>query len=327
MTFRQLRLPSLLVFALFVACSSDSSEKTDNVGSGADAADGQGEANGSGSPRDIVEDTVEADTGSGEDTADSADTSLADGSGSSDTTVEDTTVEDTTVEDTAIEPDTAADTSADAESDGSGASLLPLPGFGTITGACGLLDDELLSPEPSVIVDAIDFGTDPWDNPADLARLTSGGQEMVADGNAGGSSLESEIFSFEVLARCEGATLVKTETEVVYDVSGSITDILVEIDGMKVGVSVTRAVGFPRDAAYTEATASALLTRKLTDIQESTANVSASDRWVKQILHVIAYADQHVAAMEAAYAALDPSIKADTILWVTRSDGDDEFLY
>jgi hypothetical protein len=219
------------------------------------------------------------------------------------------------------------DSTADTEADGSGSSGPPLPGFGTITGACGVIDDELLSPDPSVIVNAIDFGIDPWDNPADRPLLTSGGQEMVADGNAGGSSLESEIFSLEVLTRCEGASLVKTETEVVYDLSGSITDILVEIDGMKVGVSVTRAVGFPRDSAYTEATASALLTRKLIDIQESTANVAAGDRWVKQILHVIAYADQHVAAMQAAFGALDPAVKADTILWVTRSDGDDEFLY
>ena len=313
MTFGPLRIPSLLVLALFVACSSDSSPKTESAGSGADAADGQGEADGSGAPGDVEEDSAAADTGSGADTAESADTATDSGSGSGDVIIEDTSVE--------------PDSSADAEPDGSGGPSLPLPGFGTISGACGVLDEELLSPDPSVIVNAIDFGTDPWDNPADLGLLTSGGQEMVADGNAGGSSLESEIFSLEVLTRCEGATLVKTETEVVYDVSGSITDILVEIDGMKVGVSVTRAVGFPRDAVYPEATASALLTRKLTDIQESSAHVSAGDRWVKQILHVIAYADQHVAAMQAAYAALDPSVKADTILWVTRSDGDDEFLY
>lgn len=317
MTVRQLRPTALLLLALFVACSSDSSEKAESAGSGADAADGRGETDGSSSGAS-ADTSTEADAGSGdtgtsEDTAESADTATDSGSGSGDATVEDT----------AIEPDSADDTA----SDGSGGPTLPLPGFGTITGSCGVIDAQLLSPDPSVIVNAIDFGSDPWDNPADLGLLTTGGQEMVADGNAGGSSLESEIFSLEVLTRCEGATLVKTETEVVYDVRGSITDILVEIDGMKVGVSVTRAVGFPRDAAYTEATASALLTRKLTDIEESTANVSAGDRWVKQILHVIAYADQHVAAMQAAYAALDPSVKADTILWVTRSDGDDEFIY
>jgi len=313
-TLKPVRIAPFLGLLLFVACSGDTTQNEAGPGPGAAdvTSDGQGESDGSGSG--AAADTTETDdigSGDGSDTTVEADTS--EGSGSGDTSAEDTAVE--------------ADTTADTETDGSGSAGLPLPGFGTITGPCGVLDEELLSPEPSVIVNAIDFGTDPWDNPADLALLTSGGQEMVADGNAGGSSLESEIFSLEVLTRCEGASLVKTETEVIYDVSGSITDILVEIDGMKVGVSVTRAVGFPRDAVYTEATASALLTRKLTDIQESSANVSAGDRWVKQILHVIAYADQHVAAMQAAFAALDPSVKADTILWVTRSDGDDEFIY
>ena len=316
MTVAPLRLPVFFGLALLIACSSDGMSKAENEGSGSDAADGQGETDGSGSgaAADTSNDTsTEADAGSGDTAEDAAEADTADGSGSGDTSTEDSPAE----------PDTTPDT----EADGSGGPTLPLPGFGAITGSCGVLDDELLSPDPSVIVNAIDFGTDPWDNPADLTLLTIGGQEMVADGNAGGSSLESEIFSLEVLTRCEGAILVKTETEVVYDISGSITDILVEIDGMKVGVSVTRAVGFPRDAVYTEATASALLSRKLTDIQESTAHVSAGDRWVKQILHVIAYADQHVAAMQAAFAGLDPSIKADTILWVTRSDGNDEFLY
>ena len=36
---------------------------------------------------------------------------------------------------------------------------------------------------------------------------------MFATPNAGGSSLESEVMSFEVLHYCEGATLLKTETD------------------------------------------------------------------------------------------------------------------
>ena len=306
--------PALLCL-LLLACSSGGG------GSGAEqSADGQG-------------DTASPDFGEGSGSADASDAETADAAaedtaGSADAAGDalDGAVDDASdgngegSAETDATPDTPSDT------DGSGAGV-PSPGFGTITGSCGVLDEELLSPDPTVIVNAIDFGTDPWDNPADLSLLSAGGQEMVADGNAGGSSLESEIFSYEVLHRCEGATLVKTETEVVYDIAGSITDILVEIDGMKVGVSVTRAVGFPRDAVYPVATASTLLSRKLTDIQESSANVSAGDRWVKQILHVIAYADQHVAAMAEAYNALDASVKADTILWITRSDGDDEFIY
>ena len=37
----------------------------------------------------------------------------------------------------------------------------------------------------------------------------------------------SEVFAYEWLARCEQATLLKTETEIVYDVVGKKADILV----------------------------------------------------------------------------------------------------
>ena len=62
----------------------------------------------------------------------------------------------------------------------------------------------------------IDFGDNPYDT-SDYALLTAGGQEIIDDGNAGGSSLYSEVFAYEVLSRCEGAMLLKTETEVIYD--------------------------------------------------------------------------------------------------------------
>jgi hypothetical protein len=150
---------------------------------------------------------------------------------------------------------------------------------------------------------------------------------VLTDGNAGGSSLESEIFAYEVLARCEGASLLKTETEVVYDTAGKITDLLVDIDGLKIGVSVTRAVAFPFESAYTVEQAETLLTGKLADILESSANVSAADAWTKQILHVIAYAEGHAASLETALANIDDAIVADTIVYVTITDGDDAFIY
>jgi hypothetical protein len=148
------------------------------------------------------------------------------------------------------------------------------------------------------------------------------------DGNLGGSSLESEIISFEVLARCDGATLLATEAEIQYtDPMGKKTDLLVEIDGRVVGVSVTRAVGFPFDAPYTEMQAADLLTGKLEDILLSTVNVAPADAWVKQILHVIAYADMHAQSILAAYATLPPEITADTVLVVTVTNGNDAFVY
>lgn len=199
--------------------------------------------------------------------------------------------------------------------------------FGVISGDCNVLDTELSSPDPSIIDSAIDFAR--MYTEADLDRLTDGGQEIIADGNAGGSSLYSEVFSFEVLARCETATLLKTETEVIYDTENpsAITDILVSIDDTKIGVSVTRAVGFPREDPYNVMQAKELLEDKLADILESTENVAPEDQWQKQILAIYAFAPGHADSLHQALTEIDPAIKADTIVWIIVSNGADDFIY
>jgi hypothetical protein len=110
---------------------------------------------------------------------------------------------------------------ADADVDGA-AAVVPLPGFGTIRGECGVLSSELLaSPTATWFQGELDFADDRYDDPAERPLLTDGGQEMLLDGNAGGSSVYSEVFAFEWLARCEGASLLKTENEIAYDVAGN----------------------------------------------------------------------------------------------------------
>jgi len=166
-----------------------------------------------------------------------------------------------------------------------------------------------------------------YNDPADRPLLTTGGQRLAATPNAGGSSGFSEIFAFEQLARCELAGLVKTETEIVYDTTGKITDILVSIDAHKIGVSVVRAVAFPFGSPYTLDAATTIIQRKLEDIQASSMNVSAQDRWVKQVLAVLAYDDQHAETVVQAWEGLDAAIRADTIVVITATHGDDAFIY
>ena len=144
----------------------------------------------------------------------------------------------------------------------------------------------------------------------------------------GGSSLLSEVFAYEVLARCEDALLLKTETEILYnDPAGKKTDLLVMIGESKLGVSVTRAVGFPREDPYTVERAQSLLEQKLSGVVSSTANVSDEDAWTKQILHIVAYADEHALSLQTAYELLEDDFRSDTVVWVTVSHGEDEFLY
>lgn len=212
---------------------------------------------------------------------------------------------------------------ADASSGGGGAAMVPLDGFGDLSGDCGELDPEELmaGAAPFELSNEIDFGSLRFD----YDGLSPGAQTIHDDPNAGGSSKMSELFAFEVLHRCELAGLLKTETEIVYDAEGSITDLLVEIDGLKVGVSVVRAFKFMGD--YTVDDALPKMTEKLADILESSDNVSSVDAWGKQILHVIAEKPANVTAVQEALLQIDADTRADTIVVVTLTSGADAFLY
>ncbi len=228
-------------------------------------------------------------------------------------------------------PDASVADGDAGQSPDSGASdsgvAVPLPGFGAITGECGVLDTELTDTASHLVLNQIDFGTNPYDA-SDFSLLTPGGQKVMSDTNAGGSSIPSEAFAVELLARCELATLLKSEMEIGYaNPAGKRTDELMEIDGLKIGVSVTRAMSFPRTSPYTVAQAQTLLEKKLQGVLDSTTNVAAADKWRKQILVVIADEQRHSDAIQSAYQAVSATLRADTVVLVTVSQGADDFLY
>ncbi len=199
------------------------------------------------------------------------------------------------------------------------------PIYGDITGDCGHLDSaDFSSEDPQLLQTSIDF----LDVGLDEDWFSEGGDEILEDGNLGGSSIYSEVLAYEVLSRCDGATLVYTDGEVPYeDEGGKKTDLVVTIDGATIGVSVTRAYGYPPEDPYTVEQARDLLDDKLADVQLSSDNVVDSEAWPKQILHVVAYAPEHAESIETAWADVDSAVKADTIVFVTVTEGDDDFVY
>ncbi len=214
-------------------------------------------------------------------------------------------------------------------SGGGGDPTTALDGFGTVTGQVWSITVSMIdSTSSSTIRNTLDFGADPYDA-VDLSKLTVGAQKIINDGGGGGSSLLSKAFSFDMLARCEGATLLKSESEITYtDPAGKKTTMLVQIDGRKVGVSVTRAVSVPTASdPYLLATAQAMLESYLQDILLSTANVAATDQWSKQILYVMAQSTSHADTIFLAWDQINATLKADTILIVTATEGDDTGLY
>lgn len=200
-----------------------------------------------------------------------------------------------------------------------------------IEGTCGVLDTELTDELPHYFENTTTF-PDGF-TARDLARVSEGARTILDEGTAGGSSGESEAFAFEVLHRCEGASLVRTETMIRYSVPmpGSITDILVAIDGMQVGVSVTRALTFSGRCMSAEtfdmAAATELIERKLAGVNESSTLVAPEDAWVKQILFVYAINEGHAAGVMDAWSRASAELRADTILYVSVSEGMDEFIY
>lgn len=278
-------------------------------------------------------DTGEAITDEDTETTDTVTTDTTD-TGPPQTTDTDTATDTTNTTDTT---DTSGSTDGGETGDTGGSTTTgetgdtggvegPLEGFGELTGDCWGLDKaELTGADPALIINTLDFGKDAFDYDA----LSEGGQEVYDDGNLGGSSEYSEIFSYEVLYRCEGAELLKTEGEIAYlDSNGKKTDLLVSIDGINIAVSVTRAFIWPGDEPYTAEEAAALLEDKLADIPLSTANRNPDKNpWTKQILHVIAYTSDHAEVIRGVYPKLASEVLGDTILVVTATEGNDEHLY
>ncbi|MFN9808255.1 MAG: hypothetical protein ACK6CU_01330 [Deltaproteobacteria bacterium] len=200
-----------------------------------------------------------------------------------------------------------------------------------ISGSCGTLDDELLDERPYSVENTSTFAE--GFHRSEGRRLSAGAQTILAEGTAGGSSGYSEAFAFEVLHRCEGAELVASETMVRYTTPSpsAIADLVVDVRSVRVGVSVTRAVTVTgmcmRDGAYSMSAASALLSRKVADLHEAATLVGPEHAWTKNLVFVYADTAEHARVMGLAWEALDASLRADTVLYVSVSESMDAFVY
>eukprot|EP00326_Haptolina_ericina_P034220 CAMPEP_0181248598 /NCGR_PEP_ID=MMETSP1096-20121128/45254_1 /TAXON_ID=156174 ORGANISM="Chrysochromulina ericina, Strain CCMP281" /NCGR_SAMPLE_ID=MMETSP1096 /ASSEMBLY_ACC=CAM_ASM_000453 /LENGTH=337 /DNA_ID=CAMNT_0023345775 /DNA_START=84 /DNA_END=1098 /DNA_ORIENTATION=+ len=147
--------------------------------------------------------------------------------------------------------------------------------------------------------------------------LAEDARRVFEEENAGGSSLISESMSMEVLARTFGAKLLKTEMQLSYFPSNSaMTDFSIELDGIELGVSVTRALSHPSAPLELE-DALKLLRKKLSGVLKSTA-ACYNASWSKQILHIWARTLRVARVIEEAYMQLEPDLIADTLVLVTR---------
>lgn len=158
--------------------------------------------------------------------------------------------------------------------------------------------------------------------PVAKMSLSKGAKRMCTCPNAGGSSEKSEILSFELLQRCFGADLQKTEMEVQYfPEGGAITDYTCEMFSTKLGVSVTRAMKYHGD--FTVEDAERLLNKKLNGVLMSTKNTM--ERWSKQILHVWAASLAVSVVIAEAYNQIPKDLKSNTVVLVTVTENNEVF--
>lgn len=154
-------------------------------------------------------------------------------------------------------------------------------------------------------------------------KLTNEAQLVFNTPNAGGSSVESEVLSLEMLKKYFNAKLLKTEMEVSYfPEGGSITDYVVLVFDTVVGVSVTRAMKY--NGEFTLDDANALLSKKLKGILQSSRN--SLIKWEKQILHVWIYDENVMHVLTHAWAQIDPELKSNTVMIVTLASNSMEIF-
>ena len=201
--------------------------------------------------------------------------------------------------------------------------------FGTISGPCGMLSEVVTDPAPSSFLVLLAFPPGGIDE--DL--LSPGAQRILMEPNAGGSSRVSEAMAYDVLERCEAATLLATENEVMYMTSmpDARTDLVVDVAATRLGVGVTRAFLFEsmcvRSADYPATAARALLEDKLMDVIDSTMDVAESDRWQKQVVVVFAGSTGHAMTLSNTWEIIDPALRGDTLLYIIVTSGADNEIY
>jgi len=158
--------------------------------------------------------------------------------------------------------------------------------------------------------------------------LSPGGYKILTTPNAGGSSIESEVMSFELMRLIFGAKLFRTEMEIEYfPIGGSITDYSVRIGPLSVSVSVTRAMKFRKknDNVFTNADAERLLMKKLSGCVNAKRNTL--EKWDVCVLHVWVEKPYMCGVLMSVYQQLDLKIKSNTVVICTVAENANWLFY
>lgn len=148
-----------------------------------------------------------------------------------------------------------------------------------------------------VFTDAYSFGEHPITQCDALRSLTVE--------NAGGKSEVSEALSMQYFHERFGASQFLLEREVEYWCVYKMVDFVCTIAKTRIGVSVTRAMGFPTPDHFDAESALHLLRKKLYGLIVARNAVDKKHRFFKSILHIFCQTPHIAALLREAYAGLD----------------------
>ena len=203
------------------------------------------------------------------------------------------------------------------------------------TGALGRIDCN--APTTSSRQDAIvrRIGFDTPVSVDDLDRLSTGARTLFSE-----AQLADEVYghalSFDVLSRCQKASLLKTPSMIRYrDDTDDATDYLARIQGRAAAVKVVRAprrlskqdLGALAQRVNLDATAPEALDRMLGDLQTGRQQAWPIDRWNRQVLFVLTDSNSYATSLTEAWEELPSRARNRTVLWVAVTEGHDDFLY
>lgn len=206
-----------------------------------------------------------------------------------------------TTGDAAPSPDASAPANASAPGDaGPFGDIL-----GTLTGSCGQVRAEVGKPTPSALVNTLTFVTG---EVFDKAFLSDGGDTVFDNPNAGGSSIESEVMSFEKSSPLRGRAAPEDQDPrsctAPRPTVGRRASPICWSDRRQEGGREPAPGLQAREPAPAHRGGDQDLERKLLNIQASSARVSAGDKWVKRIMHVMTASQ---ANLDAVMRVLPPS--------------------
>jgi len=104
--------------------------------------------------------------------------------------------------------------------------------------------------------------------------------------NAGGKSVLSEALSMQYFNQILKANNFILEMEIDYWVKWKMIDYICEINNKRIGVSVTRAMGYPDESSFTEEDAKYLLNKKINGLVLSRNCITKKHCFNKSVLHV-----------------------------------------